>query len=302
MRSVEVALSPERFRELVEVIRPELHRYCSRMTGSVADGEDIVQDVLARAHASMTDLKRIPQVRAWLFRIAHNRAIDHTRAYGHRMAEPLEAIEGRPEERDPDLAADERLVRQEAFRGAIDRFGELPPLPRSCVILKDVLDHSLEEIAELLEVSVPAVQAALHRGRGRLDRLQQEPRPAPVGPRPVSPALARYAELVGARDWDGVRALLADDVRLDVVSRLQRTGRGEVSSYFTNYAQLSGWRLAPGWLAGEEVIVVFGDGGAGVPTYFIQVRFAGDRVVAIRDFRHVPYIARDAAFELADPA
>ena len=57
------------------------------------------------------------------------------------------------------------------MRAALSRFVELPPAQRSAVILKDVLGHSLEEIAALLELSVPAVKAALHRGRTRLQRV-----------------------------------------------------------------------------------------------------------------------------------
>ena len=298
MGSVDAALSAERFRELLEIHRPELHRYCARMTGSVADGEDVVQEVLVRAHAQMAELRHASEVGPWLFRVAHNRAIDHARAYGHRMSEPLEAIEGRPEERDPGMAADERLAREEILHGAIRRFIELPPVQRSCVILKDVLDHSLEEIAALLELTVAAVQSALHRGRARLQRLMCDDRHAPLPARSVQPELARYAELFGAHDWDGIRAILAQDVRLDVVSRVQRTGSREVGGYFTNYDKLAAFRVAPGWLDGNAVLLVF-DVDEAMPSTFIDVRFAADRVVSIRDFRHVPYITRDAAFELA---
>jgi RNA polymerase sigma factor (sigma-70 family) len=297
MRSVDLALSPERFHELVEAIRPDLHRYCARMTGSVADGEDIVQDVLMRAHASIGELAQVSQLRAWLFRIAHNRATDLTRSYGRRMAEPLDAIEGRPEGRDPGVASDDRLLQGEIFCAAIHRFGELTPIQRSCVILKDVLDHSLEEIAELCELTVSAVQAALHRGRARLQRLMKGGGPEPIHSRHISPALARYAELFGAHDWEGVRAMLADDVRLDVLHRLQRTGREEVSSYFSNYAKLKSWRLAPGWLDGREVLGVLGSDLE--LRYFIEVRFEAHRVIGIRDYRHVAYIMRDAEFEPA---
>ncbi|MEJ7598850.1 MAG: sigma-70 family RNA polymerase sigma factor [Kofleriaceae bacterium] len=295
---VEVTLSPERFRELVTALRPELHRFCARMTGSVADGEDIVQDVLVRAHASLSDLKRPAQLRSWLFRIAHNRAIDHMRAYERRMAEPLVAIEGRPQERDPAVAADDQLLRDEIVHLALSRFVELPLLQRSCVILKDVLEHSLEEMAELLGLSVPAVQAALHRGRVRLQRLLKETSTQPVQGRRMTPTVSRYAQLFNARDWDGVRAMLAEDVRLDVVSRLHRKGRSDVSSYFTNYAQLEGWGAAPAWLDGREVVVMFRARGEAA-SYFVELLVCDERVVSIRDYRHVPYIGQDARFELA---
>ena len=65
------------FLALVDEVRPELHRYCARMTGSVADGEDVVQDTLARAYYQLPELKELPPLRPWLFRIAHDPAIDH---------------------------------------------------------------------------------------------------------------------------------------------------------------------------------------------------------------------------------
>src|SRR6266516_2040636 len=88
----DLRLTRERFATLVAEIRPELHRYCTRMTGSVADGEDVVQDTLARAYYQLPELKELPPLRPWLFRIAHNRAIDHWRRDAHRMAEPIESV------------------------------------------------------------------------------------------------------------------------------------------------------------------------------------------------------------------
>jgi len=81
-----------RFLELVADLRPELHRYCARMTGSIADGEDIVQDTLARAYYLLPEMNELPAFRPWLFRIAHNRALDHLRRYEARMGEPLDAV------------------------------------------------------------------------------------------------------------------------------------------------------------------------------------------------------------------
>ena len=79
-----------RFLELVESVRPELHRYCARMTGSITEGEDIVQDALARAYYALSEMEELPPLRPWLFRIAHNRALDFLRRYDRRMSEPLD--------------------------------------------------------------------------------------------------------------------------------------------------------------------------------------------------------------------
>src|SRR6478609_7462990 len=80
------------FLQLVSGVRPDLHRYCARMTGSVADGEDIVQDTLARAYYALSEMESVPELRPWLFQIAHNRALDHLRRYERRMSEPLDSV------------------------------------------------------------------------------------------------------------------------------------------------------------------------------------------------------------------
>ena len=280
---------------LVEPVRAELHRYCARMTGSVADGEDVVQETLAAAYYELSQLKELPPLRPWLFRIAHNRAIDHWRREQVRQAEPLDAaaeLAGEPA-REPDQV----LARQQAVHAAISSFLELAPAQRACVILKDVLEHSLDDIASELSMSVPAVKAALHRGRAALPAnagAAVEPPP----PREVSPALRRYASLFNAHDWDGVRALLADDVRLDLVSRRKLAGR-EVGTYFTNYESVHDWHLTPAWLDGREVLGVRRDRSAVRPGYVIALTWHEGRVQAIRDYRYVSYIAQEGVFQFA---
>jgi RNA polymerase sigma factor (sigma-70 family) len=296
---LELVSSRERFLDVVAGVRSDLHRFCARMTGSVADGEDIVQETLTRAYASLAQLEKVTQLRSWLFRIAHNQAIDHMRGYEQRMRAPLAAVSPAAEIDDA-IAADDRLARDEAVRAALSQFVGLPSLQRSCVILKDVLEHSIVEIAELLDVSDSAVQAALHRGRARLHQLQAAAPSEPDQERRASPAVARYAALFNARDWDALRAMLADDVRLDVVLRGQRKGRSEVGIYFTNYAGFHGCWVAPAWLDGREVLAVFRDRDDAQPSYFVEVVIEDERVVSIRDYRHVPYIAVDARLELAE--
>ena len=281
------------FLGLVAEVRPELHRYCARMTGSVTDGEDVVQDTLARAYYMLPELPDMPELRPWLFRVAHNRALDFLRRYDRRMGESLESEPALSDDVQP---ADDALAQQQAVAAALTRFLELPPLPRSCVILKDVLGHSLEEIAALLELGLPAVKAALHRGRKRLASAPADDAGTRARALPVpTPAVVRYIESFNARDWDAVRAMLADDVRLDVVSRAQRRGRREVGAYTNNYAHAHDWHLRPARLGDREVIAVFYDRDATVASYFIELTLEGDRVKHIRDYRYVPYIAADAS-------
>lgn len=289
----------ERFLRLVAEIRPDLHRYCARMTGSISAGEDVVQETLARAYYVVSEVYELPPLRSWLFQIAHQRSIDHLRRYDRRMGRSLEDVMDTAT--DPAESPEDTVAREEAVRAAMSTFLELAPAQRSCVILKDVLGHSVEEIAALLEMTVLAVKAALHRGRERLRKqnwLSHEGRASAT--RRPSPAVSRYAALFNARDWEGVRAMLAEDVRLDLVARSKRSGKGQVSGYVGQYAAQEGWRLAPAWLDGREVVAAFRRPGDEKPGYFIELTFDGDRVQEIRDFRYVPYIAEEAAIEVAD--
>jgi RNA polymerase sigma factor (sigma-70 family) len=279
----------EQFLTLVAEVRPDLHRYCARMTGSVTDGEDVVQDTLARACYMLPELTGVPELRPWLFRVAHNRAMDLLRRHDRRKREPL--ADDSPLADVELVAADDAIARQQAVAAAVAGFLALPPIPRSCVILKDVLGHSLDEIRTLLELGLPAVKAALHRGRRCLREAAHE-RITVDAP---SPAIARYVALFNARDWEAVRAMLAEDVRLDVVSRAQRRGRADVGKYVDNYSGAHDWHLQPAWLDGSEVIAVLRDG---VPAYFIELTLRGEQVEAIRDFRYVPYIGVDAPLRL----
>lgn len=291
--------SRRRFLDLVADIRPDLHRYCARMTGSISDGEDIVQETLARAYFILPELEAMPPLRPWLFRIAQTRAIDHLRRYEHRMSESFdETVHDSVLDTQGDPT--DTIERDEALHTAIAQFLFLAPLQRSCVVLKDVLGHSLDEIAALLDQSIPSIKAALHRGRSRLKELSRSRptlKPESPGRYEPSPQVARYAQLFNARDWVGIREMLADDVRLDLVSRSQRHGRSDVGGYVSNYEKFQDWRFVPASLDGHEVIAVFRGPQGDAAAYFIELAFHDGRVASIRDYRYVSYIASEAHFE-----
>jgi RNA polymerase sigma factor (sigma-70 family) len=281
-----------RFLALIQDVRPELHRFCARMTGSVMDGEDVVQEALARAYYELSQLRELPALRSWLFRIAHRRAIDHLRRRDRARELPLEDdVEVASEE----PGAAEELARGQAVRVAIARFVALPPAQRAAVILKDVLGSTLQEIAATLETTIPAVKAALHRGRARLRRPEGNGAGDGEGVGPLAahaPAMVRYAELFNARDWAAVRAMLVEDVRLDLVSRERRTGIERVGGYLANYDRIGGWHLAPMWLDGRDMIGV-GRDPSDRPRYVIGLDVANGRVLAIRDYRYAAYLLDD---------
>jgi RNA polymerase sigma-70 factor (ECF subfamily) len=277
-------------------LRPELHRYCARLTGSVIEGEDVVQDTLLRALVALQDLDEMPPLRPWLFRIAHNRALDLLRGRSVREAEPLEAASEVADTGSPDPL--ESLMRQQAVKTAVSRFAELPIHQRCVVVLKDVLGESLADIAGLLGLSVDAVKAHLARGRARLREIDSQPAPRPEVP-PPSAAVSRYAALFNQRDWDGLRALLADDVRLSQSAHPLRAGRADVGLFFTLYAQMPEVWLVPGWLQGREVIAVFENRGDARPSYMMWLEWTGGRIRFIRDYRYVRYVMADADIAVA---
>jgi len=149
------------FLETITQLRPSLHRYCARMTGSVMDGEDVVQEALFEAYRKLEKFDDGRALKPWLFRIAHNRCIDFLRKRGVR-------IEAETAAAGPDQVESNELLAL-GLGGALEHLViSLPPKERACVLLKDVFDHSLEEVAELVDSTVGGVKAALHRGRSRI--------------------------------------------------------------------------------------------------------------------------------------
>jgi RNA polymerase sigma-70 factor, ECF subfamily len=277
-----LAEAREQFLRMVDSLRPELHRYCARLTGSVIEGEDIVQEALARAFYTLSLWPEVPPLRPWLFRIAHNAAMDFLKSHARKFTDvhaEFEDIAGFDERPDPAV-----------LRAALARFLPLPVAQRSAVILKDVLGHSLEETAETMGTTVMAVKAALVRGRRAL--LQAAEEEVAIS-QTTRAELQRYASLFNARDWDGVRALLSEECQLDLVAKSQRRGK-QVGLYFAQYAKDNvALRLVR--LEGQLALAAYTRGGA-QPSYFILLGFAEGRVVSIRDFRYVPYIAQEAEF------
>jgi RNA polymerase sigma-70 factor (ECF subfamily) len=275
---------------LVAEQRPKLHRYVARMTGSVIDGEDVVQEALIKALEAFPQGEAIAQPEAWLFRIAHNAAIDFLRRRARHDASHAEE--------DLDMVVDPAPTPEEQLAAAssLRIFARLPVVQRSAVILKDVLGYSIEETGGIIAASVPAVKAALHRGRERLRELAGEvaDRPAATLSGPERARLAAYAERFNAHDFDAVRDMLAEDVQLELVSRTRMRGR-EVGTYFGNYATVHDWRLVPGLIEGRPAVLVFDPREPeGRPTYFILLEWEGGKLVGIRDFRHARYVVEGA--------
>jgi RNA polymerase sigma-70 factor (ECF subfamily) len=278
---------------LLAAMRPRLHRYCARMTGSVIDGEDVLQDALIKAFEAFPAAGLLQNPQAWLFRIAHNTALDFLRRRARQQA--LHSAE------EVDMMADQldEVTSRQITATSLRTFMRLPVAQRSSVILMDVLGCSLGEVCDVMDFSLPAVKAALHRGRAQLRELAAEPDDAP---RPqLSDAdrarLAAYVSHFNARDFDAIRAMIADDVRLELVNRTRLNGRAEVSRYFGNYTKASDWHLVPGLLEGRPAILVFDPNEPGSPPkYFMLLDWSAGKVATIRDFRHAPYVIEGAEY------
>ena len=251
------------------------------MTGSVMDGEDVVQEALFEAYRKLDQFDQGRPLKPWLFRIAHNRCIDFLRRRGVRdEADAAAALSEAVSPVDPVLGtgkAVEHLLLT------------LPPKERACVLLKDVFDYSLEEIAELVDSTVGGVKAALNRARTKL--AESSP---PAAARNASPELKQimrlYVDRFNRRDWDGVRELTSADARLNVLERF--VGKFADAPYFFNYERWSWpWRLALGEVDGEPVVIVLQRGAdTWTPHSAIRFEVISQRIERIVDYIHCPWV------------
>src|SRR5262245_54286049 len=272
------------FLETISQLRPQLHRYCSRMTGSITDGEDVVQDALFRAYRSLDTYDDRRPLKPWLFKIAHNQCIDFLR---HR------AVRG---EAEAAAAAPDLIEPAEPFGPtagpAIEHLVlNLPPKERACVLLKDVFEYSLEEIAGLVDSTVGGVKAALNRGRSKLASMEGRSI-APRVPSLVNKQILQlYVERFNRRDWDGLRELISADARLLVADRY--SGSFADGGYLGVYSRMPvAWRLTLGEVDGETLVILLNlRDGAWEIQGIIRVEIAADgRIEKISDYQHCPWI------------
>jgi RNA polymerase sigma-70 factor, ECF subfamily len=284
------------FLETITQLRPRLHRYCSRMTGSVMDGEDVVQDALFEAYRKLDQYDESRPLAPWLFKIAHNRCIDLLRKRGVRVEVETAAM-------GPDSVAPANPAVLGVGRAVEQLVISLPPKERACTLLKDVFDYTLEEIAELVGSTVGGVKAALNRGRSKLATL-----PEPVkSRRKANPELSRllhlYVDRFNKRDWDGLRELISADAQLRVVDRF--AGPVEKAPYFMNYErQTVPWRLAVAEVEGELVIVALHEHrDEWRPASVARLEVIDQHIVRIVDYAHCAWVLSAAtSVVMTDPS
>jgi RNA polymerase sigma-70 factor (ECF subfamily) len=257
------------------------------MVGSVLDGEDVVQETLAQAFYNLATLADPSRLEPWLFRIAHHKCVDFLRRE-RRQREDTVSYDDEHDREEPtdDAAADEAL--DDALAALVF---ELPPKERAAVLLKDVLDYQLSEVADVIDSTVGGVKAALHRGRAKL-RVSRTAPPRATIEFEQRRLLEAYIDRFNQRDWDGLRRLIQADARLEVVEAADGTMLDVGRYYFTNYAKLAWeWRLSLADLDGQPAVVHWKRvDGEWQPLTAVRLWWEDGKVVRIRDYIHVDYL------------
>ncbi|MEN8161275.1 MAG: RNA polymerase sigma factor [Myxococcota bacterium] len=291
-----------RYLDRVAPLRPALFGVCRRLTGNVWEAEDLVQDTLLRAFATLGSIHHeVRNPRAYLLRTATNLWIDTVRRREREataLAEPAaEAPAAAPAElRD----AGERL------------FQRLSPQERAALVLKDAFDMSLDEIAEILRTTRGAVKAALHRGRGRLGAPEAA---AAHRPRPSVALLDRFVALYRAADVPGLVALMLDGGSVENVGCGVEFGR-------ENFPRETGWfhravfghaewpaelqytdsRLERAELDGEPILLGFATRrGREALEQVLRIEEVDGRIARLRGYAFCPETMREVGERLGLP-
>jgi RNA polymerase sigma-70 factor (ECF subfamily) len=219
----------------LEAHRLELTGYCYRMLGSAFEAEDAVQETFIRAWRGFDRFEGRSKVRSWLYRIATNVCLD-MRGASQRRALPIDLspaqtadqalgpalpetawIEPVPDDRAISSAGDpaDVAVARESIRLAfVAALQHLPPRQRAVLILREVLRWKADEVAELLETTVPSVNSALQRARSTLASrdVGADRAPAPLDDEHQA-LLGRYVAAFEQYDMDALTSLLHDDAK-----------------------------------------------------------------------------------------
>jgi RNA polymerase sigma-70 factor (TIGR02960 family) len=217
------------FENALDRHRRELHVHCYRMLGSFEEAEDALQEAFLRAWRARDARNEEANVRAWLYKIATNVCIDAMRRnkrqvptltskaevpwlqpYPDRLLDEVA-----PSEEEPDAVVVARETIELTFIALIQL---LPARQRAVVILRDVLDWSAAETAELLDISVASANSALQRGRETLrNELPERPSERRVSDElseEEQRLLAGFIAAHEAGDAEASAALMREDIRV----------------------------------------------------------------------------------------
>ena len=290
-----------RFVERTEPLRPDLHRYCRWLTGSVWDGEDLVQDTLLRAFARLSETSEpIKNPRAYLFRTASNLWIDKFRSTREFASQIV-----------PEPVQPEMPQRSEIRDAAKHLLTHLPPVERAALLLKDVFDLSLEETATALESTVGAVKAALHRGRAKLSEIQSEPAVLRSQNTGLSAAVVeRFVDAFNARDVNRLTALMREDATSEMLGMVLEYGReaigkserGVLHHTFANHPSKDTFRAELREYKGEPIVLFWTkDAGQEVVSSILKLDERDGAVSRLRHYFFCPEVLAEVCEELGAP-
>jgi RNA polymerase sigma-70 factor, ECF subfamily len=168
----------EALRELVEAHEHRIIGAVAKMLGDESDAEDIAQQVFLRVWKSAARYEPTAKFTTWLFKITRNLVFNELR---RRRRHPTQSMDASSEDDRPFQAPDpgakppDTSLLDDEMQAAIQRaIDELPEIQRMAIILRRYDDVSYEEIAEILDLSVPAVKSVLFRARTELrEKLKQ---------------------------------------------------------------------------------------------------------------------------------
>lgn len=174
--------APGAFEALVATYGDRVYRFGRRMCGDREDARDVLQDTLLAAYRALKGLDHPEALRTWLYRVAANACLMMRRKGKFEpdreisLEELLPLGEDGPKTEIPDPAAlpEEAAIREE-IAGTVRRaIGDLPPLYRIVLVMRDMEQLSTAEVAEALGLGEPAVKMRLHRARLMLRKLLRE--------------------------------------------------------------------------------------------------------------------------------
>jgi RNA polymerase sigma-70 factor, ECF subfamily len=217
------------YEELVEPHRRELHAHCYRMLGSVQDAEDALQDALLRAWKALDRFEGRSSTRSWLYRIATNTCLDAIARRPKRVL-PIDyddapAGETLWLEPCPDALAEGYEQRESIELAFIAALQHLLPNQRAVLILREVLNFSAKEVAEMLDTTPASVNSAMQRARAtvdeRLPERSQQQTLATLDDDEIRALVERYMEAWDRGDVDAVVELLAEEATFSMPPNAQ---------------------------------------------------------------------------------
>ena len=264
----------DEFTVAVESHRRELHVHCYRMSGSVHDADDLLQETLVRAWGAFDrfDPARA-SLRTWLYRIATNACLTAIESRARRplpsgIGQPFddpdaEFVPGfevpwlQPVPGDPAATVVERSRLRLAFVAAVQL---LPPRQRAALILREVLDVSAAEVADILGTTTAGVNSSLQRARARLAQVGVDPDGVAESPGEQRAVVDRYVDAFERADIAGLTAILAEDVVLEMPPMWNwYAGIDLYAGFMRRVYRIRGteWRTEPIWANGEAAFVAY---------------------------------------------